>query len=882
MDKEQSVSHSDYHDLWGESFLDELVARKDVRALEILWRLNDPNPCAALIPRMLEVRDDRLTALVAEDLLGEALDATIGTALAQRLLQGELPPLPAKVVTALVERLRREDPFTPEVEPARPALTVWVVEQQDEASEALALDLLTGEVDASDEAVLEACRARAARSAGAFAKAVAGAREGFADAPSPESWIAAEHLFSAGVRERRAASMLRPLGVDLLTLAPQLNEGGSFSEELAEFACTDGSSTALEVLSGAALPDQPGARALTLICLADGSPVRYSCAQALARHQPQLWPLAMQGSGEWSTSEWRKFLTAIKAPIHDSAMTSLIEEAPVALLRPVLALALDIATTYEDDHLTDVGVRLKEVLDDQEPPPDPRVLLNTVPWQSLKTDDSPGYLKAIFEEALTADQQAAIVVSAYEGNKVSAEVAAALIRDDGEAATLKTLTPGRRRARLAQQLVEGLDGGDVWETDVGAAIEETQRHVFGVDLAALVAADSPAIAFTGGIDAYPSLSQEDKNQLVSLLEGHGTADQLPILEAVVEDGQKGSADRRRRAALRIGALIGERGTIPGVVLDLLTSSNSTLRATAIEIVEKVKPREGDAISRLRDLTTEGGVPGQLSAKALDAIAEAIITELGKEPAEQASLTLLPLLGRTGRPLVFGYLFGFVGVDPHWDNVDVRRAAAEAIQDAAEIAGEISLDDQDTLSQLIEGEQPEVDPQAVASLRTALSRIELGEDEALTILYGFLPSPPNIGPDKLFGEEKETLVTHLGLYTRAKSAQEHGRVLGQLDIIAAALARAAYLHYGKSEPLKDQIRASRYQRDYGNLIGAIGNTSKMNSIGASLGVIHELRSDKSQEAHPGEKAEPADVEAAEHALRTVAKRCVQLLKSAVGT
>jgi hypothetical protein len=880
MDEGQGLSKGNYDGLLGREFVDELVAQKDACALEVLWRLNDPNHCAALIPRMLEVRDDRLTALVAENLLEDALNSTLGTALAQRLSQEDLPPLPVNMVTPLVARLRKDEPFTPELESARPALAVWVIEQQASVSEALALDLLAGKVDAPDESVLEACRRRVARAARSFSIAVSNARQMLAESPSAETWIAAEHLYDEGARKGRAASVLRPLGLDLLREAPLLNASGSFSDELAEFTRGDGSSTALEVLRGAALPDQPGARALVLSCLTDGSSVRFACAQALARHQPQLWPLAVDGCSDWSTSVWRRFLSAMKAPIHDEAMTLLITEAPAELLHPVLALALDLAASDEDSCLIEVSARLKALIDDEEPSLDPKALLDTVPWRSLRKENRPSYLRAILDEALTADQHTGLVAAAYEANRVTAEVAVALIPDDGEATTLGGVAPGAKRARLAGQLLRDTD--EEGETElVVEAIRKAQKHAFGIDLAAVIAATSPAIAFSGGLDAYPSLSQEDKNRLVDLLERHGTIDELELLEAVVVDGQKGAVERRRRAAVRIGALIGHRGTIPGAVLELLASANATLRTTAIGIVEDVQPRDEDAISRLRDLSAQGGIPGQLSAKALGAIAEDIITELGHEPAKAASLDLLPLLGRTGRPIVFHYLFEFVGVDPHWDDVEVRRAAANAIEDAAEVAREISLDDQDTLVHLSDGEEAEVDPQAVASLRSALSRVQLGEDEALTILYGFLPSPPNIDPNTLFGAEKETLVIHLALYARAKRSKEHGRVLAQLDIVAAALARASYLHHGQSDQLKEVIRASRDQKDYANLIGAIGNTPKMKSIQASLQVIHELRSEKSQEAHPGEKAEPQDVVAAEQALRKVATHCVQLLETAVG-
>ncbi|MBX5473412.1 MAG: hypothetical protein IRZ20_00155 [Thermoleophilia bacterium] len=76
-----------------------------------------------------------------------------------------------------------------------------------------------------------------------------------------------------------------------------------------------------------------------------------------------------------------------------------------------------------------------------------------------------------------------------------------------------------------------------------------------------------------------------------------------------------------------------------------------------------------------------------------------------------------------------------------------------------------------------------------------------------------------------------------------------------------------------------FRTSRKQGDYANLIGAIGNTPKMRGIKAELEVIHNLRSEKSMEAHPGEPATAEDVTAARQHLKKVATVCLQLLEDA---
>ena len=96
-----------------------------------------------------------------------------------------------------------------------------------------------------------------------------------------------------------------------------------------------------------------------------------------------------------------------------------------------------------------------------------------------------------------------------------------------------------------------------------------------------------------------------------------------------------------------------------------------------------------------------------------------------------------------------------------------------------------------------------------------------------------------------------------------------------------MARAAYLHYGSSQALKDEINASYKQKDLANLYKAIGNTQTMKNMHGHLEVIHDLRCDVGEEAHPGELATDAHLTSAKTSFEKVAKTSFGLLKSANG-
>jgi hypothetical protein len=885
--KSEETTPFRYEGLSGHELMQGMAEAKDVEALANLWQLGDPQISAQLVPIFFGLGDERLARLIVEELLAESLPAPFSPALIQAITQVETyPPLPEQTVTQLLECLSEPDGLGLTYEPIRPQATCWGLAQKIEATEEFALELLARTAPgAENDAVRAAARRLAATAPSVFERAADAFRERLAETSSEEEWREGESLYVAGVGAGRAKAVLGRLGDALLRAAPA-SCSGAFQVAMSDFVRADGADTALDLLQAEAAGSQPGLNAIAEAGLAPESARSLDFFATVASKQPGLWPLAVSNSAEWSTAEWRRRLQALKTPISDEAQAWLIQNAPPSTLKQLLTVMLAGAVTESDSSaLEELGERINQHLaaepepdaEGESQPPEEIDLLDATPWGAAKSDEEAPHISAFLVAALMPSDVAELVAQAYAAKKLSAENALALIPDGHESAALRHLEPGDRRRRLAEELIRERE--EVALEAVGTA----QTAAFSVDLAAAAAEHSPEQAFAGGMDGYEGLSQGERDELVGVLEQWGTESELPLLETVMADGHRYATNRRIRAADRAGQLIQPRGDVPEALVSLLGSNKGNLRQAAIRNIEQARPRNDEVIRSLRAIAAGGGVPGDLSAAALDAIAGDLIEDLGPDPDRNKALALLPLLGQTGRSRAFSTLFRFVGEDAVWDDVDVRRAAAHATADAAEGVKDISLDDQTALAELIEGDGREVDPDALGQLNVALSRVLLGGDEALAALYDeFLPgNAPAVDPDVLFGAEKKTIVTHMGLYCKAKAGNERGRQITQLDLVAAALARAAYLHYGQSEPLKAEIRASLKQKDYANLIGAIGNTPDMRNIRGQLETIHDLRSEKGQEAHPGEPATDDDVASARSALKRVATVCVQLLRDANG-
>ena len=116
-------------------------------------------------------------------------------------------------------------------------------------------------------------------------------------------------------------------------------------------------------------------------------------------------------------------------------------------------------------------------------------------------------------------------------------------------------------------------------------------------------------AFAGVRPAWPRLAPDQRDKLLALIEQHGDPDSIDKLCAVIEDDHRDNAKRRARAARRIGALLHAGETIPEPVLALLNSNVPDLRTAAVEVIERVRPRDAELIGRLHEVASARGVAG---------------------------------------------------------------------------------------------------------------------------------------------------------------------------------------------------------------------------------------------------------------------------------
>lgn len=313
--------------------------------------------------------------------------------------------------------------------------------------------------------------------------------------------------------------------------------------------------------------DGSGLAALAEAGLADESERKLDFFATVASHQPALWPLGVARADDWSLAEWKRRLKALKPPLSDEAASWLVENTPIPAMKELVGLLVGREADNATLHLELLGERLKEHLQEiadfetedersenesseasEDEAPESLDLLAVLPWQAAKEEQGRERINSLLGSALEHSDQAKLVAHAYNANKITAEIAVELIPEDCEEKALQSLTAGSSRRRLCQ------------------------------------------------------------DHLVELLEEIGTADDLPLLEAVMADTHQKATARRVRAADRVGQLIPARGPVPAALVELLNSNKPELRAAAIRNIERVKPRDAQVIAQLRAVARAAASP----------------------------------------------------------------------------------------------------------------------------------------------------------------------------------------------------------------------------------------------------------------------------------
>ncbi len=855
----------------------ELGERAETTVLEALWRYHHTAVAADAAPAIIKCADARLLGLVLDEILSPSLEPPVPQAIANALTEHR-PQLAKADAERLIERLLDQTPLHPHYEPARPSLEMWALEQAGKLGEDFAIDVMARRTPKSEHGVVRdsaylRCRA-SARVLDEAAQLVAADLE---RSPSVATWQQAADFIEQACRNTPAAPpSVAPILDKLIERAPQYSPQDTFGPELRRLAVT-AAIDPMEKALARDLGDTPGGRAIVRAVPEVRSASRRARLFALiARSQPALWVVLQHLTQQWDETEWRRVLRALVGadPIHQQALSYLVQSAPIELTRELMALTMS-QVSSEDELIRVVGERLRQRLTTLGEGSDTRdAWVAAVHWPKARDAEALTKFAAI-TGCVEGNLHTRLIVSGYITGKLPAKTAAELTPEGQVARALTLVAPGKR-GEWAVALAA------VHPDAIGGAVSErVAAGEYPADVVAALAPSRSDVAFAAVAEQWPDLEAAEKDDLLVLLENHATDRDLKALETIVREDHRDNAKRRARATLRIASLLEPGAAVPDSVIGLLDSNLQDLREAAVQAIGRVKPREPNLIAKLHQVVERRGAAGKAAATALDALARDFLRDMAAAKTKAELHEVIPLLGAVGRVEVLRPLFDHVGRDAVWDDPAVHRAAAAAIREAAERVERVGTEDHETLVGLIDGEEQETDPDARADLSSALARLQLGDDAALRVLYDEIQFTPKLAPDRLFGQEKEPLVRQLGLYTRAKSRGEAGwgAELAHLDNIAERLVRAAYLGAdGASLAIVAQIQNDPREPDYGKLIGALSSVKVLQSIQGDCKVLHDARCRNSEIPHAGEQADAATMTTARQCFKKLAKVCVGSLSA----
>ena len=870
-----------WKDRYGADFLARLEEERDWRSVQALWRWGSTTDLPALADLMARSGDSALAMLLGVEVTAARYAGHL--AALPDLLHRHGPIVKEDIAARVLGRLRDEEkPLEVPYRENHHFLVAWLMRQPGAAIDDLAIEIALGGHTYSDIAEPQDAAVQRIGQDGTL-----GVRLVHAFTENPDRWDTgsgwsrtADVVGRIGNPKRRA-DLVRTLTANLLTLAS--DEAVLPTPAFVSLMERHGSKELSSAFSGEPLPNTPGTSAAVHAVAQFTNPqVRDDLVEALAANQPTLWsafrPVVY---GPWSVEDWTRMLTRWSAA--GSVLTDfgeVIDEAPVETATLRLRVAV-LHGTAREDHAARVAVGVLRPIvgspDDAEADID--AVVNTTPWDLLDNERL-NYLDWILTQVLTDTDYCRVVVNAYARDLLSADHACALTPDGECVNAFVQLGPGPKRAAFAAALIERCDAEFVTPifNDVITSSDDT------FDVIEVVAEHDTDIAF-GSIDEarWHRLSPEARDHLMSLLEQHATADEEDLLDLIAGDSEAANSNRRARAAYRWSELATLHGDIPVGVFSLLDSARPDLNQAFAKVAMTVQPRDDDTLLRLREKWIQGGKIGDDARTALDAVATGVIETLGilTGPARRSDgPDLLRILGVTAAEDSFESLINHVGADAIDDDLGLRRAAASALRtfvDATRL-------DPDRLAALGAGAASEPDADASDHLREALAAARMGEDAAILLLYelaGLAAADVTATPDELFGEQKPRLLVALKRLVVQRELGEAGWAgyVEQMDLVAEALVRAAYLRFGDSESLKTEIRKNSTKPDYGVLVRSLGKAKGFDAPSVHLQSLHDMRSNRTAAHHPnGGPLDEDAVRGAVNALETAARDIITRLQN----
>lgn len=836
---------------YGAEFLRVLADDHDWRTVEALWRWGGSSADLHSVADVMAESGDRgLSELLGEELLIARYAALVPTL--PNLVHASGSRVSADMAERILLWLEDDDapPAGGYVENAA-VLFSWLLGQPGEAIDALAVKIALGDHRFADvDAVLRPALVRVAASADLSSQVVSGFSTKAESWGTGAGWTRTAQVVSQiGQHGRGRADLVRTLTRDFLKLPPV--ESAVLPPEFEQLVEKHATAELRSAFDGAPLAETPSTTAAVRLVSKLKPAVRDDLIEVLGGHQPALWTaLRTEIVAAWTTDDWQRMLD--RWSVEGSKLFEpevVLGLAPPELVLPKVRAAVVHGSSPNDGPSRVAEAALKTlVLTEHGPPVDADAIAGDLPWDLITSPERLEYVRFLLENGLAPEMACTAVMGAYSSRRLSSEHAAELVPRGQYGEAFKHLASGPLRTALARAMYP------LFTENAGAVFESiVQADPRPLDLVEAIAPLDAAAAF-GTFDTarWHALETVDKDQLLEQLEAHATVAQAELLDVIARDSDGTNTDRRARAALRWSGLTYLHSEIPPGVLSLLESAQPKLAEVFAEIAAKVQPRDDVTLARLKHKWLAGGRSGEAARGALDTVAAGVVDSLtGLRSLERwdQGPGLLQLLGLTSATNSFATLLAYVGADAVDDNLQLRQAAAEGIS----VFVEATKLDSDQLEALGARLASETDPIAGDHLRAALAAAKLGDDAAILGLYQLTDiDPPTQTPDELFGLQKKRLLTALkNMYTqKALGPPGWAGYVQEMDLVAEALVRTAYLRFGSVQSLRDQVSKGQHNRpEYGNLLGSLRSTEGFTPIVAHLETVHEVRKTRTSAHHP---------------------------------
>jgi hypothetical protein len=878
----------DFGDLRGEPLFARLLEDGNTTALELLWRANDPTVATKVASYLASANEPRLADLLLAELLTPTMgdvQATIFEAITDRN-----PKLSGKGVGDLNAALRDQSNGIPAVAARPDLLELWLFAQPGQIPDDYALRIIKGGLPRVPHgSTLAAAIARCKDNPGLRAQAATEYQGQLAATPDANSWNRAADFIEQACAAREKQPEVLALVADMVGAAPAVVVVGPVRPALTTLIHERGAAALRTLLTTPGQPRTPGLEALlAVIETLPDSAERLGLFLLAMRGHPQLWPALDPIVRTWDQGRWSELLDALSATPDDQlpdALSDLFalaakEESAVLmriaarrpddlpLLEVARAKALEQFRWIDTGELLGISGATTEGTQDLCP-------VDAFWWPETGNEAGFKYLHEILASA-PAVELGQILQQAYDLGRASAAEVAATLPDSLVApfvTELRRLASTAAKPSRPMMLALHESHPEPFRQEAQAV----QAQSFDLDIAAVVAATDPQVAFTNSEAAFDALSEERQDELLDLVEKYGGAGQIEIVLRFASSTDKQDRPRRARAFALYAKLV-PPGPVPQCVVDGLKVADSAVSEAAFAAVSALHPRDIDLLQSLRDMARTDGNVARLSAQALDTISAKYVSELSNGVSEGDRVVILTLLGAAARSTAIDPLLGHLG-DADSDAPLVHLAASAAVLEATPFV-DWSSAQLKRLSDLLDGPAQENDPAVRENLSQALHRASLGADEALDLLYGELAVyRPTALPEAMFGPERATLLRQLALF---KGERDRGAVgwaiaLTHLDNVAERIVRAAYLQYGGSEKIKARIQRSPRDPEYGGLLQACDG--ELTKAKAALTELHRIRGEETEVPHPGQPTTQQSWDQAIRLFQTGARICLALLDKA---